>query len=135
MVSAEFISTDARVKVRALGYSRLGEGILRNDTIVDVEGLSTEEGLIDAMLNSTVEDAVLLIQDIQDSVDGPPEFNEREFFRSFPVELGTPVTLIVPNPLNPGEPVDIQRITKMFIGGGDIQLDSFSFGVGFRYRF
>jgi outer membrane protein W len=132
--SSEFMSTNARVQVRALGYQRLGEGIRKNNTVEDVEGITSEEVLQARILSLPVDEAVLLVANIDETSPIPWE-NQRTYFTSFPVVLGGEIDIQVPNPLQPGSPSSVTRTTKLFVHGGDVPLDSFSVGIGFRYRY
>jgi hypothetical protein len=134
MVSAEYINTSARVQMRALGFTEFGEGISRNEAIEDVEGIVSEANLIGTILSLPVDQAVAMVDDIAERSDNPAQ-NERSYYTSFPVEIGDPVEIEIPNPTDPNEPTRLSRQSKLFIHGGDVQLDSFSLGVGFRYRY
>jgi outer membrane protein W len=132
--SSEYMSTNARVQVRSLGFLDFGQGIYKNNTIEDVEGITSEEVLQARILSLPVEDAVALVDDIAETSDIPWE-NERSWYTSFPVVLGEPVEIEIPNPTDPNEPTRLSRTSKLFVRGGDIPLDSFSVGMGFRYRY
>ncbi|MFQ5767118.1 MAG: hypothetical protein ACE5ID_03940 [Acidobacteriota bacterium] len=136
LFSTKFISTPARIEIRSLGkFQRFGEGLDRSDSINDVDGIGTEEMLIRRLRELSVEDAVRLIDDIIDIQSGDPMLNERQFFKASPVALGQAVQIEIPNQLMPGQTTSISRQSKLFVHGGDIRLDSFSVGVGFRYRY
>jgi len=132
--STEFMSTNARVQVRALGFKNFGQGIYKNDTIQDAEGITSEDDLKARILSLPVEDAVALVDAIDETSDIPWE-NQRSWYTSFPVVLGEPVQIVIPNPTDPSTPRTLDRTTKLFVRGGDIPLDSFSLGMGFRYRY
>lgn len=134
-LSANFIETPARIQIRALGFKEFGQGIGRNTQIFDFEGITSEADFISLLLSLPVEDAVALVDDLTESSSAPPVENERAFFTVFPVELGTPINIIIPNPTDPEVGTSIQRQSKLFIHGGDVEMDSFSIGMGFRYRF
>ena len=133
-MSANFIQTPARVQIRALGFLEFGQGIGRSDQVNDVDGITGEAGLINTLLSLSVEDAVALVDDILETSSDPVE-NERSFFTVFPVNLGDPITIRIPNLSDPNGDTLISRQSKLFVHGGDVQMDSFSVGLGFRYRF
>jgi len=132
--SSTFVQTPARIQIRALGYQEFGLGIGRNDQVNDVEGITGEDALIRTILSLPVDDAVALVKNIMEQSDDP-RLNQRSYYTVFPVRLGTPVDIEIPNPTMPGEITSIQRQSKLFVHGGDVQMDSFSIGLGFRYRF
>ncbi len=132
--SGKLIATDAHVKMRALGFQDFGIGIERTTQVDDVPGIGTAEDLLRRLLSLPVDEAVALINDINEVSPIPVE-NERSFFTSFPVQLGTAVEIQIPNPTDPNGPTSITRQSKLFVRGGDLQLDSFSVGLGFRYRY
>ena len=133
-ISANYIQTAARVQYRALGYQDFGIGIGRNDQINDVEGITGEDAFIQRLLSLPVEEAVALVADVDETSDIPSE-NERSYYTVFPVALGTPIDIEIPNPTDPNAPTTVTRQSKIFVRGGDVQMDSFSMGLGFRYRF
>jgi opacity protein-like surface antigen len=133
-MSANFIQTPARIQIRTLGFQDFGQGIGRNDQVFDIDGLTGEEDFINTLLSLPVEEAVLLVQDVMEQSPIPSQ-NERSFHTVFPVFLGTPIDIQIPNPTDPEGDTDIKRQTKLFVHGGDVQMDSFSVGMGFRYRF
>ncbi|MFQ5670294.1 MAG: hypothetical protein ACE5HD_07220 [Acidobacteriota bacterium] len=141
--TTKFISTNARVQIRELGFVNFGEGIGKSFALNDVDGIGTREALVNRLLSLSVEDAKRLIDDITEGMisDQDPSFtlpleeDERAFNTSFPVELGTSVRISVPNPIDPGNPNSVTRRTKLFVQGGDVQLDALSIGFGFRYRY
>jgi outer membrane protein W len=132
--SSVFMSTNARVQIRALGFQRFGQGIPKNDTIEDAEGITSEEILQARILSLPVEDAVALVNAIAEQSDIPQE-NQRTYYTSFPVVLGDEISIEIPNPTDPSGPTTVPRTTKLFVHGGDVPLDTFSVGVGFRYRY
>jgi outer membrane protein W len=132
--SATLFQTPASVQMAALGYKEFGDGIDRNDQINDVDGIASEDDLVRAILSLPVDEAVELIADIND-VSTDQSQNERSYYTTYPVELGTPVEIELPNPTNPSSPTQINRQSKLFVHAGDIRLDSFSVGLGFRYRY
>ena len=96
--------------------------------------ISSEQDLVRAILALPVDEAVALVVDIAD-VSTDLSQNERAFYTTYPVELGTPVEIELPNPTDPNAPTLISRQSKLFVQAGDIRLDSFSVGLGFRYRY
>jgi hypothetical protein len=132
--SATLLQTPASVQMAALGYTEFGLGIARNDFVNDVDGINSEDDLVRALLSLPVDQAVDLINDIGD-VSSDAAQNERSYFTVFPVELGDPVEIEIPNPTDPNGPTTINRQSKIFVRAGDIRLDSFSVGLGFRYRY
>ena len=128
-----FISTPARVTVQALGFNDFGEGIKRSQLVFDVDGIGSAQALVQKLVTLSVEDAVRLIDDILDRSSDPRQ-NEASFYTSFPVALGDPINIEIPNPIG-GQSTTVDRQTKLFVHGGDIQLDSYSVGFGVHYRF
>ncbi|MCZ6747091.1 MAG: hypothetical protein O7C74_07745 [Acidobacteria bacterium] len=133
-MSANFIQTPARIQIRALGFLEFGQGIGRSDLVNDADGIIGEADLISTLLSLSVEDASALVDDLLERSSDPVE-NERRFFTVFPVNLGDPITIKIPNLSDPTGDTSISRQSKLFIHGGDVQMDSFSVGMGFRYRF
>jgi len=127
-LDTRFLDTNARVVIRGLGQVQLGPGISRTTTIFDVEGIPSQAALVEEMLNRSVEDAVRLLIDILDD-------SEKLDSGAHPIALGETISIQIPNPISGEEPINIQRTTKLMVEGGDITLDSYSVGFGFRYRF
>lgn len=127
-LDTRYLNTNARVVVRGLDQVRFGTGILRTTTFFDVEGLSSEADLVETLLDMTVEEGVALLEDIESN-------DEAIDNGASPVFLGDAIRIQIPNPIAGEDPITIERTTKLMVEGGDISLDSYSVGFGFRYRF